>query len=169
MEIHPGAVVRLNIGAGSKRHEGWTSVGLDDDHEIRCDVRSIPVPDDYADEAMAIHVIEHIELWDVPAMLKEWLRVLKPGGMLAIECPDLIKSCQNVINDPKDVKNGLRAIYGDITSGNRLMCHAWLPTPAHMRDLLTDAGFIKVKEETPQHHGRRTFRDLRIVARKPHA
>lgn len=161
--------IRVDIGAGSKVSEGWITLGLGETHQIHSDVRKLECPDNYADELRAIHVIEHVQFWEVPAMLADWFRALKPGGLLAIECPDLIKCCRNVVNDQADVKNGLRALYGDITGGDEMMVHKFLPTPNMLIDLLREAGFIKAREEQPQFHGRRTHRDLRVSARKAHA
>lgn len=158
--------VKLNIGAGTMRMEGWTSLGLDDAHDIRGDIRTIPLENDSVDEAMAIHVLEHLYLWDVPAALTEWLRVLKPGATLAIEMPDLIKCCRNVV-DGAEPRRGLWGIYGDDSYGDVLMLHKHGQTPESLKKLLREAGFIKAKEKSPLFHGRRLYRDMRVEARKP--
>ena len=101
-------VIRLDLGSGHKRHEGWVRVDLDVDRkkataggvtdvgaalapDVVADLRDLPFPDDYADLARAIHVIEHFQVWDAPAVLAEWVRILKPGSALVIECPCLDK------------------------------------------------------------------------------
>lgn len=47
---------------------------------------ALPYPDETFDVITAWHVIEHV--WDVEESLAEWHRVLKRGGLLAIETPN---------------------------------------------------------------------------------
>ena len=45
-----------------------------------CDIRMLDkFCDNYADEIMAVHVVEHFWRWEVVEILREWARVLKPG------------------------------------------------------------------------------------------
>ena len=163
----PEVAVRLNIGAGNKVIDGWLNVGLEDHHDIRADIRDLSVlEDDVADEAMAIHVVEHILPWQVPGMLKEWLRVLKPGATLAIECPDIVKCAKNLIAGRAD-QEGMFGIYGDSRLADELMLHRYGYTAQTVKNLLRDAGFIKVKETSPHFHGKRAHRDMRVECRKP--
>lgn len=158
--------MKLDLGAGFKVNDGYTSVGLEDHHDIRADLRSLPLPDECASEAMAIHVIEHFNRWEVPAVLKEWKRVLKPGGLLVLEQPDLVKCCRNFLTDD-DPQNGIMGIFGDPAHEDPLMLHKWGYTPHTLRPLLIQAGFVKVKQKPTQFHRRRANRDFRMEARKP--
>lgn len=167
MELPEVAPIRLNIGAGEKRFDGWTSVGFDQAHDIVADVRSIPVPDCYADEAMVIHVLEHLERFDAPAALAEWFRVLKPGGLLILELPDFRKCCAAFLRAPEDVRNGLAGVWGDPTARDPLMMHRWGWVPEEVRKELKRAGFTAIKERRPVFHGKRDWRDMRIEARRP--
>jgi SAM-dependent methyltransferase len=77
---------------------GWDARGVDVNAEIvdlcqerglRCQQVSddrLPYPDGFFDAVTAWHVIEHVA--DVADTLREWTRVLKPGGILALETPD---------------------------------------------------------------------------------
>jgi SAM-dependent methyltransferase len=49
---------------------------------------SLPFPDDWAEEILAIHVLEHVPPPRLAATLGEWRRVLRPGGKLRISVPD---------------------------------------------------------------------------------
>lgn len=162
MEIHPPALVRLNIGAGNKRIKGWTSIDLAGDPDIKADIKSLPLPDGYADEAMAIHVLEHLYRWEVPATLKEWRRVLKPGGKLVLELPDLIKCCKNVLALLPD-RMGMWGLYGDPGYEEPLMVHRWGWTAEELSFALRVAGFTKIRVKDPVFH--KHARDMRIEAR----
>lgn len=165
MDLPTESPIRLNIGAGSKVHEGWISVGLEEHHEIQADVRSLPLPDACADEAMAIHVLEHLQRWDAPGALAEWLRVLKPGGLLVIEQPELVRCCRGVLTNPSP-RAGILGLFGDPTGKDELMMHKWCWAEAELKAELKAVGFRKVRSAAPQHHGRRNYRDMRIEAWK---
>lgn len=163
LAVHPEQAIRLNLGAGHKRMEGWISVDLAGEPDVRSDVLKLPFEDNYADEIMAIHLFEHLYRWDVDAALAEWLRVLKPGGKLVLELPDLIKCCRNVLTI-EDERMGLWGLYGDPGYREPLMVHKFGYTPKMLRALLEKAGFQKVREKTPQFH--KPARDMRLEARK---
>lgn len=156
--------IRLNIGAGNKRFDGWLSVGLEPEHDIVSDVRALPLPDHYADEAMAIHVLEHLNRWEAQDVLREWRRVLKPGALLVIEQPDLMKCCRAILAGAPP-REGLLGLYGDPAERDELMMHRWGWTPQELTRELQAAGFTKIKEREPVFHGRRVRRDMRIEAR----
>src|SRR5688572_13102683 len=95
--------MRLNIGAGGKRVPGFTGVDAVERSgaDVVADAGKLPFDDNCAEELMAIHLLEHLYPWDVPATLAEWFRVLKPGGKLVLEMPDIIKACQNMVEGAK--------------------------------------------------------------------
>lgn len=165
MDVSTGpASLRLNLGAGNKILAGYTSVDLAGYPDIVSDVRKLGViEDETADEVMAIHLFEHIAFPDIPATLAEWKRVLKPGGLLVLELPDLIKCCQNVLANESD-RLGIFGLYGE-PLGPELMQHKWGWTTATLGTALRTAGFVKIKVAPVQFHKKR--RDMRLEARKP--
>lgn len=54
---------------------------------ILTDGKKIPFPDNYFDAITCIHVIEHVEQ-TIDEFLREVYRVLKPGGLVLLDCPN---------------------------------------------------------------------------------
>jgi predicted SAM-dependent methyltransferase len=101
-------------------------------------------------------------------VLAEWKRVLKPGGLLVLELPDLFKCCKNFLADMGDnPRNSLWGMFGDSKHTDPLMLHKWGYTPETLGKILKQAGFVKVRQANPQFHARRLNRDMRLEARKP--
>jgi predicted SAM-dependent methyltransferase len=170
--------MKLHVGCGKRVLDGW--VNCDVQHaagaprapEILCDVRSIPLADGSADELMAIHLLEHFVRWECDAVIAEWRRLLKPGGLLVLELPDLLKCAQNLIALARKGGKPLQqmamwGIFGDQTLCDHHMTHRWGWWPASLREFLVSSGFDDVREETPQWHAAgRDNRDMRLTARK---
>lgn len=169
-EDMPGKI-KLNLGCGRKILDGYINVDIvrspraTRDPEIFCDLRKLSLPDNYADEAMAIHVIEHFYVWEVVDVLIEWRRVLKPGGLLILECPDVLKAASNLVKRT-DPQESIWGIYGDPLECNEYMSHKWGWTPETLTLYLQQAGFGKIREADPQWHGKRKLRDMRLEAFK---
>jgi SAM-dependent methyltransferase len=133
--------------------------------DVEADLLSLPFPDDYADEARAIHVIEHFQPWDAPKAMREWVRVLKPGGELAIECPclDKIVKLFDVPNIPPYMTYW--GLYGDPRLEDPLMMHKWAYGEGQLRRLMASVGLVGIRGEPPKFH--QPVRDMRIVGVKP--
>ncbi|CAB1128376.1 conserved protein of unknown function [Candidatus Hydrogenisulfobacillus filiaventi] len=93
--------IRLDLGSGTQPAGGagnpdWIHCDgrLGPCVEVVCDLRALPFPDDHADVVRASHVLEHFAPAEVPAVLQEWGRVLKPGGVLTVITPDLAHTCR---------------------------------------------------------------------------
>lgn len=172
----PADGLRLNVGAGSRRPDGYFSIDIEESADaprpldLVCDAKAIPLPDACAVELMAIHVFEHFPRWEAEGALAEWKRLLRPGGRLILELPNLVKCCQNYLEgrmrggkDPDQLARW--GIYGDPRTGNRWMCHPWGYSPEELIGLLHAAGFKKAREfQTLFHPAGRHHRDMRIEA-----
>ena len=159
--------MRLNIGCGSKKFTGWSGIDANDHgQEFIGDIRDLSRFDDGSvDEAMAIHVIEHIYRYETEDVLKEWLRILKPGGTLAIECPDLMKVLQ-LFRVPEAPANfTIMGLFGDPGFKDPGQVHKWCFSRAELQRLMERVGFVNVQQEVAKYHF--AIRDLRITGRKP--
>lgn len=165
--------MKLHVGCGRHVLDGWVNVDVQRspkakrDPEILADIRSIPLADGIADELMAIHVIEHVYIWEaVEEVLPEWFRLLRPGGRLVLELPDVMKAARNLIEGKGD-QMSMWPIYGDWNHRDPYMMHRHGYTFATLRPILQRVGFVDVREGRPQWHGSREARDFRAEARKP--
>src|SRR4051794_8984896 len=87
----PTAPLRLHLGCGGRRLPGFVNI----DHNFSpatdyiSDIGDLPCPDRSVERIETYHVIEHIPQPVVADMLGYWLRLLRPGATLVVECPDL--------------------------------------------------------------------------------
>jgi predicted SAM-dependent methyltransferase len=85
-----GEGVKLNIGAGSHRMEGWVNVDLGRGEDVSVDVRrQWPFETGTVRAIHAEHLLEHLQFPnEVSHFLTEAYRVLSPGGHIDIGVPD---------------------------------------------------------------------------------
>jgi hypothetical protein len=172
-----GAAFRLNLGCGDKILPGYVNVDVVPSRngtrpDVLCDLRKLSAfATGVADEILSVHVVEHFWRWEVEAILAEWVRVLKPGGRLVIECPNLAAACEALLADP-DVGPGpegnrsMWVLYGDPAWRDPLMCHCWGYTPQTLARLLHGTGLVDVRQE-PAQFKMREPRDMRVAGVKP--
>jgi len=77
----------------------------------RCDLRQLPVEDEKYDVVYSQHVLEHFGRYEMQAILKEWLRILKVGGEFIVKVPNLEFALKNIL-DQKSTHYEWWQIYG---------------------------------------------------------
>jgi len=172
-------VVRLNLGCGDKILKGYINVDIVTERasnvpDVVCDVRDLSIfSENYADEILAVHVVEHFWRWEVANVLKEWIRVLKPGGVMILECPNLLSACEEFLRNPKvhalpgpEGQRTMWVFYGDPRWQDPLMVHRWGYTPQSLGMVMHEAGLLNLRQE-PAQFKLREPRDMRIVGEKP--
>lgn len=163
--------VRLNVGSGSKRIEGYLSCDFADNYsgnppDVVCDVRKLPFDADSVDEILAVHILEHLYVWEAEATILEWKRVLKPGGKLIIEVPCLDKIINRFIKfeGAPPINLGMWGLYGDPSYKDERMTHRWCYSSNQLRALLDQCKMSDITEEEPKYHV--AIRDMRFEATK---
>lgn len=158
--------MKLHLGCGKKILDGWVNCDIQNGDGVHVmDLRELPFDDNSADEIMAIHVCEHFYKHDLPNVLKEWHRVLKPEGLIALELPCLDRVLSHFMNGgPENMT--LWALYGDPRThiDGEPSLHKWCWSKSAFRELLKEAGFIDITSEAPHYH--QPSRDMRFVATK---
>lgn len=79
--------IKLNIGAGTTTIEGYTPI----DKALGLEAYPLDYPDSSVVEIRASHILEHFAIAQVPHVLQDWCRVLRPNGTLKIAVPDFAK------------------------------------------------------------------------------
>jgi hypothetical protein len=106
-------------------------------------------------------------------MYKEFYRILRPGGAAATEWPDLLKMCQEVVNNPdcfwthdkRLLKRTISGIYGDsVRYPDPTMLHKWGYSADSMSKIFVEAGFSRIEIQNNL-HGKSPI-DSRVVAYK---
>ncbi|MEV6491238.1 methyltransferase domain-containing protein [Actinoplanes sp. NPDC051633] len=82
--------IMLSIGSGRYLQPGWIGIDYKRSEKIfACNLeRPIPLPNGCVDGLLAEHILEHFMLDDIPQVLRECVRILKPGAPLRVVCPD---------------------------------------------------------------------------------
>lgn len=78
----------LEIGPGSHPVPGFETLNLVPPADHIADCRATGLPDASFDLVYSSHCIEHVEWFEVEATIREWTRLLKPGGSLEVHTVD---------------------------------------------------------------------------------
>jgi predicted SAM-dependent methyltransferase len=86
-------VKKLQIGAGTARHEGWLNTDIEPGEGLAfLDAsKPFPLPDGSFHYIASEHVVEHLSFADGATMLGESYRILAPGGKVRIATPNLLR------------------------------------------------------------------------------
>ena len=141
--------MKLHIG-GTKRAEGWSIYDIAPGPEVDYvgDCRDLSQFADGSIETIyASHVLEHVDyLKGWLATLKEWHRVLAPGGNLMVSVPDLEILCRLFVHPnskPIDQFNIMRMMFGGQTNEHDIHYGGFFWEA--MGSVLQEAGFIDIK------------------------
>ncbi len=117
-------------------------------------------------------MIEHFYQWEAEAVLREWFRVLKPGGKLILELPSMNKVFAYIArtmlaSEPLAMHMVWNPLWGGLQGKTKTpeMVHKWGYTSGMMKSLLNSAGFVNVKAEKARYHF--PERDMRVTGEKP--
>jgi predicted SAM-dependent methyltransferase len=83
----------VNVGSGGHGIKGWINIDLRNHHKdnyFAIDIRNkLPFKDSSVSRIYAEHVIEHLDFkGDIPKVLADFQRILRPDGILRIAVPD---------------------------------------------------------------------------------
>lgn len=151
--------MKLHLGCGKRHISGFVHVDVDDfPHvDVQHDIRRLPMfEDDSVELIYACHALEYFDRTEVLEVLREWGRVLQPGGTLRVAVPDFA-SLIEVYRDTQDLALIHGPLYGRIvvkTNGREgTLYHRTVYDFNALRQVLESAGFTNVRrydwQETP--------------------
>lgn len=163
----------LNLGSGPRHalpedtslFQGWREFRIDLNPGVAPDAiaslvdLSAVMTTDAVEMTFCSHVVEHFYDHEVPQVLAEVARVLRPDGVALFRCPDLEQVMQRF--DPNDLEKPLyTSAAGDITvldvlyghrasirEGDHYMAHRTGFTEESFAAHLLDAGFTEVRTQ----------------------
>jgi SAM-dependent methyltransferase len=146
-------VRRLNWGCGEHPEPGWINSDVKQlpGIEISCDIREgLPLQNDSIDYIASIHALPEVPYRDLPAVLSELRRVLKPGGVIRLGLPDLERGIKAFLENDRDYflvpDEDAATIGGKLVT--QLVWYGWsrsLFTEDFTEELLRKAGFAEVQ------------------------
>jgi predicted SAM-dependent methyltransferase len=140
--------MKLHLGCGKRYIEGFTHIDIAKydhiDFEIPVDKLDI-FSDNSIVEIYASHVIEYYDRDEVKDVLKEWKRVLKPGGLLRLAVPNF-NSLIKVYDISNDLNKILGPLYGKWKTGDESIYHRTVYDKKSLTEVLLEAKFNNVQE-----------------------
>jgi len=109
--------MRINLGCHKWKLKGFVNVDIDPrvEPDLLADTGKLPMQDNSVDEIYAGHMLEHFKLREDP--LKEWQRVLKPGGVITITVPDFEKGLEEYRAGRIDLHWLHQIVFGSVEFG----------------------------------------------------
>jgi hypothetical protein len=169
-----GPKILLHVGAGSPskrplpmcfQGDDWMEVRVDIDKRVKPNiVASLTdmkgVPDARSHAVFSSHTHEHLNDFEVSKGFSEIVRVLRPGGFLLMNVPDLVQVAQMIADGKADEVlyqsnagpvRPIDMMFGhqlSIQNGNGYMAHRTGFTAARLERFCIEAGFSDVRVRT---------------------
>jgi len=167
--------VRLNLGSGGRRLDDYTNIDIKPQFvpDIVADINNLPFPDDIAHIIRMDAVYEHIYGHRRADALREWYRVLRPGGKLVINwIPDfeallgLYGGAGPCEEFPQfDIEMAKRMLYGIARDEHSL--HKDVFSTDKVYSELMEAGFTGIYIVHPIAPGENLSYNISVSAAKP--
>lgn len=141
--------MKIHLGCGKRFLKGYVHIDLADyPHiEYKHNINTLPMlENDSVDLIYASHVLEYFDRYEVLEVLKEWKRVLKPGGILRLAVPDF-ESLIEVYSKTKELKNIIGPIFGrwQIPGCETVIYHKTVYDFNDLKNILLKCGFADAK------------------------
>ncbi len=163
---------KLEIGPGAQRIEGFESLNIEPgphiDH-VADAAGTLPFDDGTFTLIYASHILEHVPWYLTEQALREWVRVLQPGGLLEVWVPDGLKIARAFVDAEDGVEDrtindgwyrfnperdpcvwaaGRVFTYGDGPPNANYASPNWhraLFSPRRLEKVMRDAGLVDVQ------------------------
>ena len=167
---------KLLLCCGPTRPAGFVRLDVNPEHEPDILAAVPPLPAEVHakrwDVIELVHGIEHFWWWDAGPLLKECHVVLRSGGVLILEQPNIEAAARVLLGlDQPSYRGVLESamwpLYGDPAHRDVGYMHRWGYTPETLSRLLRETAEWSSISVLPQrYHAYATGRDFRIEAVK---
>ena len=179
VQTHRPERLKLHLGCGGQRWQDFLNVdlypaveGQEDTSRNGCiaeawaDMRNLGLDEGSVDEIFTAHTLEHFVRWEAVEMLRHWHRMLKPGGKVVLETPDLLRVILNVFH-PRRSRRRLawNMFYGNQWNRIDYETHRYVWTASELKRELRAIGYSRV-EVTHRTLTHIPGRDMRVTAIK---
>lgn len=180
--------IKLHLGCGAVYLKDYINIDFYDDSKpdfsrgnkkLKADLLlNIEKLSEYANEnscdhILLVHVFEHFTRWKGINLLKEFYKVLKPGGIVEMEHPDLDKVIYYYLNNigtcntPIGPLNlGFTQFYGNQWDELDYETHRYVWTKQELKHVANTIGFKIIELSNNTKHGHVPGRDMRVVLQK---
>jgi predicted SAM-dependent methyltransferase len=174
-----GSPTRLHLGCGNVRLEGYVNVDIvpTPATDLTADIAQLSEFADCSVEEIRLEaVLEHLYRHQRKAALREWYRILQPGGWLIIAyVPDFdvlvdayIHRRPGIDHEVFDLDEAYRYTHGDPAPWNAPeQIHKDLFTRESLARDLAEAGFEAAQIENVRYRDEPIALNLNVTARKP--
>jgi len=138
--------MKLHLGCG-KRNFGndWVHIdGGNHEHLHSQDITTLPFADKTVELVYASHVLSYFDRLEVVEILKEWKRVLIPGGILRVAVPDFEAMTRLYVETSAGLDNFLGPLYGKMEMGDKNIYHKTVYDKSSLKELLLKNGFKNI-------------------------
>lgn len=145
--------MRINLGSGQKYLDGFVNVDISDAHDHKVDIiadvsEAMPMfEDNSAELIIAEHILEHVYLHKQESTLREWYRILAPGGRLVISVPNQLELAKAYLERRIDFFIYAVNKFGPY-NGDDADFHKWGFDEQEMRTRLSNIPFSEVRQYT---------------------
>jgi predicted SAM-dependent methyltransferase len=158
---HKNGPVMLNVGCGTDYKKGWINIDNNSDDNIQkldfnWDLRNpLPFPENSVDYIFNEHFLEHLTVEEGQKSIRDFMRVLKKGGVMRVAMPDLDEAISLYL-DPKWRKRAfVKRFNMEFVQTNaellnmsfRWWGHMWLYNWEELDRRLHEAGCANIKQK----------------------
>lgn len=137
--------MKLHLGCGKRHIAGFVHIDAVEyphiDHVATIDALPF-IPDNSIELIYTCHVLEHFKRNDVNRVLREWHRVLRPGGILRVSVPDFAKLVEVYLRS-RDIRQVIGPIFG--RQDYLYNIHYNVFDERSLAETLESAGFVDVR------------------------
>jgi len=162
-------MLKINLGCGWRNFgDEWIHIDAGDyNHLDYTNINKLEFKNNSVDLLYASHVIEYFDREEIKPLLKEWKRVLKPGGILRLAVPNFEQMIKLYYDKKLPLEEFLGPLYGKMEMGKTTIYHKTTYDFKSLSQLLVSMGFNNIrlyKWENTEH----AIFDDHSQAYKPH-